>query len=96
MEGFTATAFVRMLRRKRDAIHSELNAARNDQQVKEFLVRHLITALAQADDLLAEAVKLQNAIINKKEWSIRPDGTVRVDVDTVDKPLPPQQGMAGL
>lgn len=96
MTGFTATAFVRLVRFKVEAARSHLNQVRSDQEVKAFLVHQAVAALGEAEAILAEAIKLQNAIINEQEWTIQRDGSVRVNRPSVIDSLPTTDQMGGL
>lgn len=81
--GFTATAFVKMLVKKRDALHAELLVLRARQGVASYLVQQMVAHLETADDLVIEAIKLQNAIIADKDFRIKKDGSVEVVSDEV-------------
>lgn len=78
MPGFTATAFVRLLRFQRAAANKYLQQVRAEQDVKAFLVQQAVAALDAIDGVLAEAIKLQNAIIAEEDFVIQRDGTVRL------------------
>lgn len=94
--GFTATAFVKMLKLKCDALQAELNILRARQDVAAYLVQQQVAHLETARDLLSEAVKLQNAIINEHEFQIKRDGSVAVNRPLVEKPLAATTEMEGL
>lgn len=85
--GFTATAFVKMLTRKRDALQSELNLLRAKQDVAAYLVQQQVAHLETANDLLVEAIKLQNAVIADVDFSINRDGSITVNRPIMEKPL---------
>lgn len=93
MPGFTATAFVKLLRLRVEAARSYLNAVRAEQDVKAFLVQQAVAALEADEQTLAEAIKLQNAIINEHEWTIQRDGSVRVKQPSLNMSMDMQTEM---
>lgn len=93
MEGYTASAYVEMLKKQEEVALGQMNMTRVAHEQGAYAFARAAEHLDTIRGLLAEAVKLRNAIVNGWEWRIQQDGTVWVDRPLSNIQMPIQKPM---